>query len=352
MSASARWLRWGQRLLLTLGSLSLPATAQELAQASGADCRTMGPRVVLGICAITLIGTFVGLLAVRQRLGREGWSLANALSEPTRLTIPIDPRWSQSQGDKEAETSLPGGVSLVGSGTAGKEGAPVGLTILEASSSRLIALVGMVVILLMYLGFGVFALYSFGLTCQMPASTASVTSFLYAGLTLFAPYVANKVSGILKPVLGNQPPPPPETAGTRLPALPAQGRGGYGLMAPGAMPLSGPSPASPNPPAGPQSPLPTSRTGAAQDAARPARTRGPAPSHPGAPASGAPGLATSSAKDATDPSRQSGVGEPLADRAVAPSPATTPGPATAAAADPYAPAVALIARFEGFVDHA
>lgn len=85
--------------------------------------------MVLGICAITLIGTFAGLIALRKRLGKEGWSLANALSEPTRLSIPIDPRWSQSQGD-------------------GQGGAPVVLTVLEASSSRLIALVGMIVILL------------------------------------------------------------------------------------------------------------------------------------------------------------------------------------------------------------
>ena len=72
----------------------------------------------------------------------------------------------------------------------------------------------------------------------------------------------------------------------------------------------------PHPPAGPQSPPPTSRPGAAPAAARPPKTPGPAPSHPGGQASGAPGLAT------------------------------------AAAVDPYAPAVALIARFEGFVDHA
>jgi len=69
-----------------------------------------------------------------------------------------------------------------------KEGAPVVLTVLEASSSRLIALVGMIVILLIYLAFEVFA--------------------------LFAPYVANKVSGILQQVLGSKPLPAQETAGT------------------------------------------------------------------------------------------------------------------------------------------
>jgi len=252
-------------LLLGLGGFTLPASAQELAQAGSSACRSMGPQVVLGICAITLIGTFAGLIAVRKRLGKEGWSLANALSEPTRLTIPIDPRWSQSQGDNQADANLPRGVSPVAPGAAGKEGAPVVLTVLEASSSRLIALVGMIVILLIYLAFGVFALYTFGLTCQMPASTASVTSFLYAGLTLFAPYVANKVSGILQPVLGSKPLPAQETAGTGA----ASGD------------FAGPSP----------------------------KTIGEPETHPS-------------------------IGNKVP------------------AGDPYEPAVTLIARFEGFVDHA
>lgn len=90
--ATAARLRAPALLLLALAGLCLPASAQELAQAAAGACRSMGPTIVLGICAITLFGTFAALFALRQRLGKEGWSLANALSEPTRLTIPIDPR--------------------------------------------------------------------------------------------------------------------------------------------------------------------------------------------------------------------------------------------------------------------
>ena len=273
-------------LLLALGGLTLPASAQELTQGATSVCRSMGPEAVLGICAITLIGTFTALLAMRRRLGKEGWSLANALSEPTRLTIPIDPRWSQSQRDAVSSQGGAAGSSAVGIGAA-KEGPPVALTILEASSSRLIAMVGMVVIVLLYLGFGIFSLYTFGLTCEMPASTTAVTSFLYAGLTLFAPYAANKVSGILKPVLGSPSPSSPETAGTRLSSQVAA------------------------PPA-PTHPL-----------AQPPRPILPAAPKGRSIASGRPTL-----------------------------PATGVSPPGHAAANPYAPAVALIAEFEGFVDHA
>jgi hypothetical protein len=333
-------------LLLALGGLSLPASAQELAQVGNTACRSMGPKVVLGICAITLIGTFAGLIAVRQRLGKEGWSLANAISEPTRLTIPIDPRWSQSQGDKEADANLPRGASLVAPGAAGKEGAPVGLTILEASSSRLIALVGMIVILLVYLAFGVFALYTFGLTCQMPASTASVTSFLYAGLTLFAPYVANKVSGILQPVLGSKPLPPPETAGTRLGAQAAA------------------SPTSVGPEASLLSPreavasraaetVATGMGAASQDCAAPIRKPiGASPTHRSWPAPPSPSAADPRPISTSETRPGSGSMAPAATPPLNRPPEPSGPNPSRAAADPYEPAAALIAQFEGFVDHA
>ena len=323
------WLRSLRLLLLALGGLALPASAQELAQGAATTCRTMGPQAVMGICAITLIGTFTALIAMRRRLGKEGWSLANALSEPTRLTIPIDPRWSQSQGDHQA-------ISAVGVGSA-NEGPPAALTILEASSSRLIAMVGMVVILLTYLGFGIFSLYTFGLTCQMPASTAAVTSFLYAGLTLFAPYAANKVSGILQPVLGSKPLPPPETAGTRLP------------------PLAAASPAR-------RSPGDGDGDATAQRAAAPAAT----PVGPGVPEPAhrdgigtASGTGTAAGVAANPPRKPSGTPPthrsfPVAHPPVEEPPTTKRTTATpsSGAGDPDAAAVALIAEFEGFVDHA
>jgi GH24 family phage-related lysozyme (muramidase) len=280
----------------------------------------MGPQAVMGICAITLIGTFTALIAMRRRLGKEGWSLANALSEPTRLTIPIDPRWSQSQGDHQADQGGTAGISAVGVGSA-NEGPPAALTILEASSSRLIAMVGMVVILLTYLGFGIFSLYTFGLTCQMPASTAAVTSFLYAGLTLFAPYAANKVSGILQPMLGSKPPlaaaaTPGDGDGVttaQRAAAPATPAVGHGVHQPAHREGVGTA----------------SGTGTAAGVAAnpPRKPSGTPPTHRSFPVAHPP------------------VEEPPTTKRTT----TTP---SSGAGDPDAAAVALIAEFEGFVDHA
>lgn len=161
-------------LLLLAGlALATPVLGQEAGQALSDTCRSMGPRAVQTICMTILLGSLIALALMERRLRLEGWSLADALSEPVLLSHPSD------------------------------GGKPV--TVRDASSSRLIAMAGMLVILLLYLGFGVFCLYSFGLTCAMPAQSDAVTHFLYAGLTLFAPYIANKFSNLFKPLSGRVP---------------------------------------------------------------------------------------------------------------------------------------------------
>jgi hypothetical protein len=65
-----------------------------------------------------------------------GWSLANAVSEPTHLSIPLGQNWAQSQGDNQARIQA-----------LGLSGSPKPVTLKEASSSRLIALAGTVAIL-------------------------------------------------------------------------------------------------------------------------------------------------------------------------------------------------------------
>ncbi len=187
-------LRHSRPLALLLFTAFLPASAQELSQATTDTCRPMAPEAIYGITALVLIGCFVALSHVDRRLKQEGWSLANALSEPTQLQAPMDPRWLDSIGDK-ADIDNAGGAKPQTSTPL------VTVTVLEASTSRLIALVGMIVILLMYLGFGIFSLFNYGFTCSMPASSGAVTGFLYSGLTLFAPYVANKFSSVFQPMI-------------------------------------------------------------------------------------------------------------------------------------------------------
>lgn len=182
-------------LPLALAALVLPAAAQQ-AQVGGASeaCATMPQPVVALIVLAVCLAVVLCLSQIALLLKRSRWSLANALSEVIELKVPVDAAWTSSQGDLQARME-----SRQAAGIATATETPTLLKVLEPSSSRLIALVGMVVILLMYVGFGLFALYTFGLTCQMPSSTGSVTSFLYSGMALFAPYVANKVSEVFRP---------------------------------------------------------------------------------------------------------------------------------------------------------
>lgn len=218
----ARWRPWPHwRLIpLVLMGLSAPgALGQALGGGVGvtapgvndATCRTMNLPLVYAITLAVALGTFVGLFLVKRRLTKEGWSLANALSEPTRLSIPVEGRWTDAAGDR---------LSLATDGVASRkvlrasDGTAMAVMLLEASSSRMIATLGGLGILMLYMGFGTFALYSFGLTCQLPASMPAVNTFLLSGMSLFAPYVANKVSTAIQPrVRGANPPdPPPQPA--------------------------------------------------------------------------------------------------------------------------------------------
>ncbi len=96
---------------------------------------------------IVLVGSLLVLLFIRASLGNSGWSLGDVLSEETDVTAMV----TNAAGQTEPKLD--------------SSGKPVMITEMRASSSRLIALMGMMSILLMFLGFGTFALYSFPL-CQ------------------------------------------------------------------------------------------------------------------------------------------------------------------------------------------
>jgi GH24 family phage-related lysozyme (muramidase) len=284
--------------LLLLG-LSLPAAAQEQLDDAAGLCRSMGPELVMAISTGIFAAVIVTLVVIYWRLQHSGWSIANAISEPTHLSIPLDEHWAQSQGDNRARIKA-----------LAPNGPPTSVILMEASSSRLIALAGMVSILLIYVGFGVFSLYTFGLTCQMPASTVAVSTFLYSGLTLFVPYVANKVSGILQP---SRPSPAAAASAVAVDPIVLQPRpaplvpeSSPGAVLPPILARSAPTSGAITPPhrlAGPAAKLPLLTADVA--AATPANSR-------------------------TNP----------------------PAVANRDAVPPYEPALQLIAEFEGFVDHA
>jgi uncharacterized membrane protein len=125
---------------------------------------------------IVLFGSLVSILIIRSSLSNTTWSLSNALSEGIELT----------EMDEDGKPIMDASNK------------PLMVTKLYASSSRMVALMGMIVILLMFLAFGSFSLFAFAKTGEMPKSINEVVKFLIAGLTLFAPYAVNKFSKLFE----------------------------------------------------------------------------------------------------------------------------------------------------------
>jgi hypothetical protein len=133
--------------------------------------------LVYTVIIVVLIASLVGMRMIQAAVARSNWSLADALSEEVEIT------WMVKNAAGDMEPKL-------------ENGKPVTISVLRASSSRLIAMMGTMAILFLFLGFGVFSLYHFGLYGSMPEDIGEAINFLLAGLTLFAPYVVNKFSSI------------------------------------------------------------------------------------------------------------------------------------------------------------
>jgi hypothetical protein len=142
--------------------ISEPARAEWTPPATG---------YIYTVIAIVLVATIIALVKFAQRLSSStNWSLADALSEETDLTV-------------SDANNMPYTVNGV-------------VTELRASSSRVIAFVGMIAILLMFVGFGAFILWGFAITGELPPGASSVVQYLLGGMTLFAPYIVNKFASM------------------------------------------------------------------------------------------------------------------------------------------------------------
>ena len=130
--------------------------------------------LVYVVILVLLLGIAIALSMIALALSRSGstWSLAQALSEEADLTV-LD------------TAGLP--VSTNGITTK---------TVMVGSTSRLTALMGMLIIMTLFLGFGVFMLWGFAKSGRVPEATTEVVKFLLGGMTLFAPYVVNKFASV------------------------------------------------------------------------------------------------------------------------------------------------------------
>jgi hypothetical protein len=143
---------------------AFPAFAADAAK----NCKEyVGPNAffVGSILLILLIILLFAAVNIRNALvNASNWSLSDALSESSEVT--------NSNGDNILE--------------------------MRASSSRLVAFMGMIAIMVLFIGFGTFALYRFAVYGELGESIDKVVSFLTAGISLFAPYAVNKFSKLFE----------------------------------------------------------------------------------------------------------------------------------------------------------
>jgi len=176
-------IRWAFFLSILMSTL---VWAEEAAKPAAPPTPATWPvphwAFLYAVVLLVLLGSFLALAYISAALVAPKWSLAEALSEEVQVTEMVEVQGKQ-------------GVTTARLDANGK---PIMITKMGPSSSRLIALMGMMVILLMFLGFGAFVLYSFGKTGNMPSTTKDVVRFLLGGLTLFAPYAVNKFASIFE----------------------------------------------------------------------------------------------------------------------------------------------------------
>ncbi|MGV3550807.1 hypothetical protein [Rhizobium sp.] len=119
--------------------------------------------------------TLISLLLIYKNMRDSGkWSLSDALSEEVELSA----------------RDTDGKQIVAGDGTVIKE------IVMKASSSRLIALLGSVAIMMLYIGAGLSVLYAFASGAGVPKDTGEFSKFFLWGMVLFAPYVVNKFASI------------------------------------------------------------------------------------------------------------------------------------------------------------
>jgi hypothetical protein len=166
-------------IVILLALTSTPAWAQD--PTAPPNWVAPAKNFIYFIVFFVVIASFLAVLFVCRALNCSKWSLADALSE-------------------EVEVTMTTTANNVTNPVLGASGTPLMSTELCASSSRLVALMGMVVILMMFIGFGATMLFSFAKTGNIPSSASGVIKFLVGGLTLFAPYVVNKFASIFESI--------------------------------------------------------------------------------------------------------------------------------------------------------
>jgi hypothetical protein len=140
-----------------MSATSLPP----LGAAGSPDWVSPSTAVNYGFILVVMVLILVTLLVIAKRLSASSsWKLADAASEEAEVTDPENPAQKRTE--------------------------------LRASSSRLIALLGMFVILGLFMGTGVVVLWGLVSTGKVP-NLDGILKFFLAGAGLFIPYSVNQV---------------------------------------------------------------------------------------------------------------------------------------------------------------
>lgn len=132
------------------------------------------------IIAFVTLFLLVTLKIIRRSLADSNWKMSEAISEPEG--VPATPA---APGEPTAET-------LQGTAAAPVKPAMV------ASSSRLIALIGGIILAAMYLGTGYYVLFAVFYLPENVKRIDEINQFFVMGMTLFSPYAVNKLSTMFK----------------------------------------------------------------------------------------------------------------------------------------------------------
>ena len=160
--------------------------SSRVAGAADASPPAPNPLFVYAVIAAVLVGTLIALAATKSALARTNWSLGDALSEEAEVTF-------SEKVDGVLTPRLDDNMK------------PIMVTELCASSSRLIAFVGLIAILAIFVGCGVFVLYFFAMGKGLPEGLDQVYKFMLAGMSMFAPYVVNKFSSLFEWITPSKP---------------------------------------------------------------------------------------------------------------------------------------------------
>jgi hypothetical protein len=128
-----------------------------------------------GVIALVLAVAMYALALITWFIWKSQFSLTDALSEETEDGVLVD---------------------AAGAVVKDAAGNPVKKYRLVGSISRVIALLGSVVLIVIYIGFGIFTLFFYASGQGVPTSTKDFLYVLAGGMSLFAPYVVNKFASV------------------------------------------------------------------------------------------------------------------------------------------------------------